>query len=288
MNLILFFVAESEVYIEQKKYDEAFGILVKQIELGKEANFAWILINYYKTLVSSSKFEKAKRIKEEFFVILKNKLRATPKDCELAADRSKDNRDFMKAILLYQAAEALYNSNRDSDEIVNCLQGCALGLKIAAGDLLKERPDLRSIVADDVVPAMRRIYDKLSNMFSAHTHKMVLIRSLCLHHIETTELIAEENLVRERSLREAIDLMDKAFGDEAGKYHLYSSHLNNLAVVCMVKEEIEEAIATFEKAIESRKTATDYSSEPERNRDIEASKSGLEKSKEMLRYMKTS
>ena len=179
----------------------------------------------------------------------------------------------------------MYKKKIDSDEIINCLQGCALGLKLAIGELMKERPDLRSIVAKDVVPAMRRVYDNLSGMVAAQTEKMVLIRSLCLHHIETTELISEDNTVREDTLREAVALMDASFEENASKYHLYSAHLNNLAVTCMTKERPKEAIELFERAIESRKEAKDYTSEQEREQDLEASVGGLKKAEEMLKYM---
>ena len=52
---------------------------------------------------------------------------------------------------------------------------------------MKIRPDLRSIVADKVVPAMRRIFNKLCGIMVAEDRKMILIQSLYLHHIETTE-----------------------------------------------------------------------------------------------------
>ena len=132
------------------------------------------------------------------------------------------------------------------------MQGCVLGLKISVKALIKERPDLKCIVSRDVVPAMRRIYNKLSNMLSAGAEKMVLLRSLCLHHIETTEHIAENNGVREDTLREAIRMMDEELEERARKFHLYSAHVNNLAVTCMSKDRPEEAIDLFHKAIECR------------------------------------
>ena len=260
-------------------------MLVKQLQLGKEANFATLLINYYKALVSTLRFDAISQIKKELIFILENDFNASPKDCELLGDRYRRKKDYIPAILFYQVAEALHKQKSDSDEIINCLQGCALGLKIAIGDLLKLRPDLRPIVTSEIVPAMRRIYNKLSGMHCSRITKMILIRSLCLHHIETTELISEDNTVREKTLREAVALMKGAFKEDASKYHLYSAHLNNLAVVCMTKERPEEAIEIFEEAIVSRKRATDYTTRFEREQDLHASVDGLRKAREMLEYM---
>ena len=236
--------------------------------------------------MSTLQHEEAKKIKEELFIILENSLHATPKDCELLGDKFRKDQEYIKAILMYQAGEVLVKeSSNEFDEIINCLQGCALGLKMAAADLMKERGDLRSIVADDIVPAMRRIYVKLSDRQTAGTTISVLIRSLCLHHIETTELLCDDNTVRERTLREAVALMEKEFGEAAGKHHLYSCHLNNLGVFCMTQERPREAICIFEKSIESRRMAEDYTTEQERAKDLAASEDGLRKAKEMLRFM---
>ena len=277
--------AEAEESIADGDFDLAYGVLAKQMQLGEKGNFAPLLINYYTTLVSTFRFDEANKIKLELFEIIKTIMRATPKDCELLGDRYMNDRDFIKAILFYQAGEALYKKGIDTDEIINCLQGLALGLKIAAGQLMKKRPDLRMIVAKVVVLAMRCIYNDLSGMFSAEANKMVLVRSLCLHHIETTELIAEDNRVREETLREAVELMERAFGERASKYNLYSSHLNNLAVTCMTQERPGEAIEIFEKAIDSRLKAEDYKTDIEKQEDLVASEDGLRKAKEMLSYM---
>ena len=132
--------------------------------------------------------------------------------------------------MLYQAAEALYNGPIETDTMMNCFQECILGLKISEGKLVKKRPDLRSIVSRNVVPAMCRIYNKLTNMMELQEEKTILIRSLCLHHIKTTELISENNAVRKKTLRKAIQMMDGILGESANKYRLFSGHLSNLAV----------------------------------------------------------
>ena len=227
----------------------------------------------------------AKDIKQEFISTLKETLDVTPKECELMADSFKEKNEYIKAILLYQTAEAFYTGPVETDTIMNCFQGCILGLKISVGELVKERPDLRSIVSRNVVPAMRRIYNKLTNMMELQEEKTILIRSLCLHHIETTELISENNAVREKTLREAIQMMDRELGESANKFHLYNGHLNNLAVTCMSLDRPDEAIDLFEKAIECQKSAEDYDSSNEREGDLEMSNKGLEKAREMLAYM---
>ena len=276
----------SNAYDQQGKYHEAYGLLVKQMQLGERASFIPVLINYYTSLVSIGRSKEAKEIKTEFIQTLKEVLDAQPKECELLADDYRKKGNNLKAILFYQAAEALYTEETETDEMINCLQGCTLGMKLAVTALVKQRPDFRSIVNRDVVPAQRRVYNKLSNMLSAHNEKMVLIRSLCLHHIETTELVSEDNRVREKTLREAVAMMDQEFGENAGNYHLYSAHLNNLAVTCMTQEQPEEAITLFRRAIDCRHTAKDYDTEEEKRSDLKASQGGLQKAEEMLAFMR--
>ena len=254
------------------------------MQVDKKVSFLPTLIDYYQSLVKIRRHREAKEIKNQFIELLAETLQVSPKECELLADRYRNKGQHLKAILLYQAGEALYTGEVETDDIINCMQGCVLGLKMSVSALVKERPDLICIVSRDVVPAMRRVYNKLSDMQAAGSEKMVLVRSLCLHHIETTELVAENNGVREDTLREAIRMMDEELGDRARKFHLYSAHINNLAVTCMSKDRPEEAIDQFKKALECRESAEDYDDPMERMNDLRISKNGLEKAHEMLVY----
>ena len=106
-------------------------------------------------------------------------LQVSPKECELLADNYRNKGQHLKAILLYQAGEALYTGEVETDDIINCMQGCALGLKMSVSALVKERPDLICIVSRDVVPAMRRVYNKLSDMQAAGSEKIWYWFVLC-------------------------------------------------------------------------------------------------------------
>ena len=284
-NNLLFYSAAAAVYFEEGKFDEAYGILSKQMQLDEKVSYLPTLIDYYKSLVNIRRHREAKDIKNEFIETLKLILQPSPKECELLGDSYRSHGEYIKAILFYQTSEALYTGETETDEIINCMQGCTLGLNLSVSALVKERPDLRTIVTKDVVPAMRRVYTKLSNMLDASGEKMVLIRSLCLHHIEITELIAEDNSVREITLREAIELMDQELGDRADKFRIYSAHVNNLAVTCMIQERPEDAIELFQKAIKCRNSAQDYDTSAEKENDLKMSRDGLQKAHEMHAYM---
>ena len=119
----------------------------------------------------------------------------------------------------------------------------------------------------------------------AEDKKMVLIQSLCLHHIETTELRAEDSSIRKPTLREAIALMDQKLGEEACQHHLYSAHLNNLGVACMNQNKAAEAAAYLHQAIDARSTAQDYDTKEEQEKDIAMSKFALQDVEEMIEYM---
>ena len=283
---LIFCIAAAAVYSEEGKFDEAYGILSKPMQMDEKVSYLPTLIDYYKSLINIRRHREARDIKNEFIETLKLVMQPSPKECELLGDSYGSQKEHVKAILLYQTSEALYTGETETDEMINCMQGCALGLKLSVAALMKERPDLRTIVTKDVVPAMRRVYTKLSNMLAASGEKMVLIRSLCLHHIETTELIAEDNSVRETTLREAIELMDQELGDRACKFHVYSAHVNNLAVTCMNQERPEEAIELFQKAIACRNSAEDYDTHAEKEDDLKMSREGLEKAREMLADMR--
>ena len=254
------------------------------MQVDEKVSFLSMLIDYYQSLVKIRRHREAKEIKNQFIELLAETLQVSPKECELLADSYSNKGQHLKAILLYQAGEALYTGEVETDEIINCLQGCALGLKISVLALVKERPDLRCIVSRDVVPAIRRIYIKLSNMLGAGDEKMVLVRSLCLHHIETTEHVAENNWVREDTLREAIRMMDEELGDRAKKFKLYSAHVNNLAATCIFKDRPEEAIDQFKKAIACRESAEDYNDLTKKMNELRISKNGLKEAQEMLAY----
>ena len=279
------FTAAASVYCEEEKYDEAYGLLNAQMHLGEKVTFLPLLMDYYKSLVFVGRWKEAKEIKNEFIKTVQESLDVTPKECELLADSYRVKNENLKAILLYQAAEAMYTGLTETDVIINCMQGCGLGLKLAVTELVKQRPDLRSIVSRDVVPAIRRVYGKLTGMMGAHGEKMVLIRSLCLHHIETTELILENNAVREKTLQEAIAMMDEELKERACNFHLYSAHVNNLAVTCMSQDRPDEAIKLFEQSLKNRSTAQDYDDPAEKERDLEMTKKGLLKAHEMREYM---
>ena len=277
------FAERSHAYTKEGKYEEAYGLLYRLVQFGENASFTPILINYYAALISTGDYNTADAIKDELVENLRDNLHATAKECELLGDRYNKQKQYIKAILLYQVGEALVDGI-ETDEMINCLQGCALGLKITVSKLVKIRPDLRSIVSEKVVPAMRRIFDKLCGIMVAEDEKMVLIQSLCLHHIETTELRAEDSSVREHTLREAIALMDQKLGEEACQHKLYSAHLNNLGVACMTQNKADEAATFLYQAIEARKRAKDYDSELEQKMDLTMSKSALKDVEEMIHY----
>ena len=260
-------------------------MLNQQMLLDEKVSFLPILMDYYKSLVNVGRQDEAWDIKNEFTDTLQETLELSTMECEQLADTYRKKGEYLKAILLYQASEKMYTGQTETDEITNCLQRCALGLKLSVTALVKQRPDLRRIVSDDVVPAIRRVYDKLSSMMDAHGEKMVLIRSLCLHHIETTELVSDNNSVREKTLREAIRMMDQELMGGVSKFNLYSAHVNNLAVTCMSQDRPAEAVELFTKAIEYRNIAEDYNSSAERTNDLAMSQEGLRKAHEMLAYM---
>ena len=269
--------------MKEGKYDEAYGLLYRLVQFGENASFTPALINYYMALISTDDYNTADAIKDELIENLRDNLHATAKECELLGDRYKKQKQYIKAILLYQAGEALVGI--ETDEMVNCLQGCALGLKISVSKLVKVRPDLRSLVSTTVVPAMRRIFNKLCGIMVADNRKMVLIQSLCLHHIETTELRAEDSSICEPTLREAIALMDQKLGEEACQYYLYGTHLYNLGVACIKQNRAEEAAAYLHQAIDARSAAQDYETKEEQKKAIAMSKSALQDAEEMIRYM---
>ena len=280
---------ESEHLVDEEKYDDAYSLMLKQKQLGSRGNFASLLINYYKALVSTFRLEDAKKVKLELIEILKRNLRATPKDCETLGRNYKCKHEYIKAILFYQAAEGMLSKPSESEEIITCLMGCSSGLHDAATSLIEKRPDLRCIVADDIVPAMRRIYDKLSRMMIAQNGQIIQIRSLCLYNIEKTELIAEDNTIREKTLREAIGLMENAFGEKASEDMLYCSHVMSLAAFCLENNKAKEANKLFRKAIKCRNEVKDerFNTEDQKNSHLESCMLGLRKSKEMLNFKKT-
>ena len=116
--------------MKEGKYDEAYGLLYRLVQLGENASFTPILINYYVALISTGDYNTADAIKDELVENLRDNLRATAKECELLGDRYQKHKQYIKAILLYQAGEALVEGI-ETDEMVNCLQGCALGLKLS-------------------------------------------------------------------------------------------------------------------------------------------------------------
>ncbi|CAK8689371.1 unnamed protein product [Clavelina lepadiformis] len=273
---------KSSAYLQERKYEEAYGLVKKQYKLGSKFNFAPVLVKYYVSLIHTDRLDKAAKIRDELTSLIQELLESSPEELEKYGHSLRQKSKFIEAILFYQISHRFCETEMNPADAVSALQGCALGTKLAVTELLEKHKVSKQTVRKHVIPEMHKFIDCLGRFKSVEKKLICIVQGLCLHHVEHCEFLVGDVNAREASIKRAITSMKDVLGSEAEKHHLYGGHLNNLGHTYLVKDRPGDAASYFSQAIVAKKRAEDYDTQAEKLEDIKKSELALQLARRQL------
>ncbi|CAK8689378.1 unnamed protein product [Clavelina lepadiformis] len=268
------FAEKSAQYIDEGKYDEAYGTAQRLYELGSAVNCFSLLVKYFVVLVRTDRIDKAYEIRNEFFSLSQN-AELSAEDVMTYADQLRVRSKCFESLLFYDLAATLIVNETQPEEAINSFLKCVVGWSGLVRDLLEKHLVRKSFVKTRVVSQMSDSYKRVKGLAGLDKKQSCLVLAIILHCIDQAYWLLGEIKAREETGETAVQMMRDVFGEEASKFQIYSTILNNLGHAYMIQGRTDEAIRLFTEAIAALKKAIDYSSEAERKRDMEKAEIAL-------------
>ncbi|XP_078491091.1 uncharacterized protein LOC108949854 [Ciona intestinalis] len=225
------------------------------------------------------KAEDAIGIKDQLNKLFKEKFHTTPNEIKKIADTIRGEGKDMETILFYQIAAEFYR-NEALAGLVG-IANCALGIKESIKAMLSRDEGLKPILRNKVIPLMRDMREMIRQSDGVSEEDRCVQEVLCLHWTEYSEYLIGDINGREKTLKEAIAIMERAFKERAGQYNVYGTCLNNLGVTYLGTSRPNDACQYYLKAIAAYEKAEDINDD-QRAEKIDGSKRNLERVKKPL------
>jgi len=290
LEQVFCFEDRSSAYLEEGKYDQAFTLLKKQIELGMQLSYCRQLMTYHTVALMSRNSEQAAKVRSEMAGILKDEIpmQATPENLQKIAHRFKDRKNFPESFLFYKlAADFFYssdvlNSRGRASGIANCCSGIRNAVKCfheEGNSPNKETNTRDSLIQHHVVPLMRGMHEMMSLMQGVDDGFKVYCEAHCLHCIEYIEGHIKDFESCEMTLVEAVNLIESNLKDSSKRNRVFATLLHNLGFVYEVTGRLGASLKMYTKAVKADKMAVDYKSENERKANMQAGEFSIKRVK---------
>ncbi|XP_078493161.1 uncharacterized protein LOC144748723 [Ciona intestinalis] len=266
--------------LQGRKYHEAYGVSRKQMKFDTPFIGSKDLVNHYRCCMLVEEKEEAIRIKEQLKTLIKEKFQTTPNEIETFAHTIRGKGRDMEAILFYQIAAEFYGNQSKAGlfGIGNCAEGIQESIKA----MLSRDEELKPIVRTHVIPLMRDMREMIRRSEDVSEEDRCLEEVWCLHSIGYNEGLVGDQDGREKTLKEAIAIMERVFKERAGKYQVYGYCLNHLGHTYVLTSRPNDACQYYLKAIAACGKAEDINDDQRAER-IAKSKRSVEDAKSQMK-----
>ena len=265
------YLEESSKCCETESNYETCGTLRAQYHLGPGVCFLPILINYYDALLKTEHEEElVESVYNQIATILITKVEVSVEECNLYGEKNYKQKNYFQAILFHLIAGQILPSIKDVARVLHGVQAFMLGIKLCIMDIAQECSFYNNIVRLCILPKMRILLRGVFESVIGRSKKdLVMVEVLCMHHLEISEGFVGDYDASEATLIASLHRLESVLGENAKTVHLYGAALNNLGATYFRKKKPDEAIIRLTQSIEANMNATDYTSEAERQGDVE-------------------
>ncbi|XP_078493051.1 uncharacterized protein LOC108949958 [Ciona intestinalis] len=233
--------------LQQRKCYHAYGVSRKRVRLDPAVIGSKDLVNHYRCCILVGEAEEAIRTKEELKHLFKEKFETTPNEIETFADTIRGEGKDMEAILFYQIASEFYGNQ--SKECLVGIANCAWGVHKSIKAVLSRDEGLKSIVRTHVIPLMQDMREKIRRSDDVSEEDRCLQEVYCLNWIAISEGLVGYFNGGEKTLKEAIAIIERVYNENAGKYSVYADCLDNLGAAYEQTSRSNDACQYYRKAI---------------------------------------
>jgi len=263
--------------MKEKNFEAAFNVFSNRYSLSPALFRASYLRNFYVVAFRMNKADKAMQVRDDITELLRSHTETNPDDIKRFAKGCLDKGKHFEAMLFYQIAAATFMDKPLPKDRAFGVRWCVLGMKNAAERLLKTEPSYKALVQLCVTPLMREMVHKIQAMNDLDIKSRAVSEAWCLHYIGIVDGLVGNWTSFESEASEAVKLLRSAYLTDASRLQVLGACLNNLGYVCSVTNRKEEAIKYYRQAVDAKKRACDYSSDKEKQKDIELSQNNLKK-----------
>nr|XP_026689725.1 uncharacterized protein LOC113474137 [Ciona intestinalis] len=161
----------------------------------------------------------------------------------------------MEAVLFYHIAAEFYG-NQSKAGLIG-IKNCANGIKESIEAMLSRNKELKSIIRTHVIPLMHDMREMIRRSVDVNEKDRCLWEVWCLHRIERSEGLVDNFSGCEKTIKEAIAIMERVFQQGAATYLVYGHFLNNLGYTYEQTSRPNDACEYFRKAIAAYGKAED-------------------------------
>nr|XP_026692798.1 uncharacterized protein LOC108949958 [Ciona intestinalis] len=233
--------------LQEAKYDQAYGVSRKRIKLDPAVIRCKDLVNHYRCCMLVGEAEEAIRTKDQLGVLIKQNFQATANEIKALADTIGGEGRDMEAILFYQIAAEFYG-NQSKTDLVG-IRSCVCGIDVSIRAMISRDEGLKPIVRTHVIPLMRDMQEMIRRSDDVSKEERYLEEVDCSCQIGVSEYYVGDLDSVEKTLKEAIAIMDRVFKENAGKYSVYAACLYNLGHTYMNTSRLNDACQCFLKSI---------------------------------------
>ena len=273
---------EVRSYLNDHKGYEAKGMLQTLYEFGPAVCFLPTKIRYFKVLMMTDRGEEAVQIVDDILEVLRKDLPVTFEECKRLAKKYFAQKQYVLSILFDLLGNSLLPDVLVEEKKVIGIAKNMTRLGQSLSEVRKAHScdnALKSFILPKIRSSLAAVFETVGEK---NRKKTATIHVLCKHVVQIMEGTFGDVEAVEKTLKDALELMKSASGEEAEKSHVFGTVLNNLGAATLQQGKIEEAKDLFEQAISVNSDATDYSTEEERKKDVARSTTGLKKVNEIL------
>lgn len=278
-----FCLEKSSIYLNQKKFHEAYGMLDCLHKYGQKVLFIPVLINYHASLMQTNRTEEAEKIRNELIALLEENLDESSRSYAYYANRLLKEKKVFKSLLFYELAAYFCENDEDSENSIGIPQLCCQGLIRLASSLLKETSNGKYLVKKYVIPCIDKCIGLVIVAASMNLKLSSMAQARCLQCKSLCFLSLRDLEESEKCLREGTKKMEKFLKEGVVNYQLYGSLLKTLGVVVSGQNKHEEAVKILKSSVEAIRQAKDFTSTFEKLRQVKEYEKELEKAQKKLK-----
>lgn len=279
------FEDRTPIYLYAEKYDEAYTMMKKKLELGMELSYARDLMTFHNVCMMSRNSEKAEKVRTKLAKIIREEIPlATHQKLQAIALRFYLAQKFLEATLFYSLAADFYERYSLGGDAATGISNCCSGIRnVIKGLYAKTESANRSLIQHHFVPLMRNFRKKIADLEGIDNSFRTYCEAHCLHCIEYIEGHIKDYEGCEATLEEAITLIETRLAGKCKTNRVFATLLNNLAYLYEITGRLEGALKLYRKAITSDGSAIDYRSDAERMNNVKAGEMNVMRVYEKLR-----
>lgn len=209
-------------------------------------------------------------------ILMCRSMNRSPDNVRATADGHLKDSLSARAYIMYVCANKMYKADSQPEDAVIGIQQCVSSISDCVAQMVQQ--GLQGLISGRVIPSMREMLTGLSSK-DVPSDSKVKNEAECLKSIGNCYRLVGDYDRAQNSCNEGIKLFKEHYTTRSQTYKVFGRLLNELGLLLHSKGKYAEATSHYEQAIEAIQKAADFSTEKDKQSEIDGMKKDLEKSR---------